>query len=1076
MGADITKVELKIGEASSITINSIKLIVSDKSDFSTQIDEITKSSPDASSTLTFTPTSPLTSFGEDAYYKFVFNVTVTDNSNNKFVEFLEAKFYKEAKTASDFTITSGSTVNLTKPSNTTSQITYTSSSDGAITYTSNDTEVATVSNTGLITAVAAGQTTITISQAETSTYEASSDKTITVNVVDNTKTATPSITVSPTVISEATDVTVTITGNGTLYYTTDGNDPTTSTPTTATTGTPFVLNLNATTTIKAMAKEDGKDASDVVSAVVTKYVQPTSVTVNFSASFLGISNTNSLSGDFDKSVDNVAVNIKKGNASTSTRGDDGYIRLYNGNILKFTAPTGYNITNVTLTQSTENSSKWEGGTVKTWTGEESSASFTFLGTSWLASAAITLEKIQPKYALTIADAVGGTLLVEKAGVAISSGTELKANTELDITATPSTGYDFTTWAVTSGTLGSATSATTTLTTAAAAATLSATFTPHVYTFTATTEDGTLSVKVGDAAPVVLDNGETTEIAYGSTVTVTPIPATNYAFDEWTTTDIDDISIKANPLVFTMPANDVELMAKFVATNVNYDITINQATGGTISSNKSSAKAGETITLSYDLDDHYAFGEWVVEDASHNGVTVTDDKFTMPTSDVTVTATYKPIHTVTYYVSGIQQTPVDRVDGATLSLDEPAAVRGMAFAGWSTSNDVASPVFVANDAAVNSDLTLYAFFTLKQGTVAYRRVEADLSDWRGNYLIAYSSSCFANGKIGGTGANAIGAQYQTKDPGENLSNDIVTKEWGDNYYVSLEAVDDDDLSKGYVLKTQDGKYNYNSSNKNGLNATDYKETAAYYAISVTFTSKSDIKLKLSGYATGAVFRYNTGGYFRFYKDGGQSPVYLYKKGTSSPTYSLGLPIEAVTITSAKYATYCSEQALDFTDSDVKAYTAKVSGTSVVLTKVNVVPAGTGVILYADAADTYEIPVTTGGSVSDNELVGTTAETTVAATADGKYNYILQMDGSTPKFRKATGKKVRANRAYLSTSTAPASAPALDVIFAEENTTGIQPSTVRSPLSTVNSPAYDLSGRRVSADRKGLVIVNGKKIVK
>ena len=94
MSDAITKVELEVGAASSITVNSVKLIVASNNDFSTKIDEVSETFA-ASSTITFAPTSPATQWATGAYYKFVFNVSVSGTSN-KFVEFKGAKFYTES--------------------------------------------------------------------------------------------------------------------------------------------------------------------------------------------------------------------------------------------------------------------------------------------------------------------------------------------------------------------------------------------------------------------------------------------------------------------------------------------------------------------------------------------------------------------------------------------------------------------------------------------------------------------------------------------------------------------------------------------------------------------------------------------------------------------------------------------------------------------------------------------------------------------------------------------------------------------------------------------------------------------
>lgn len=91
MGSAISKVELTVGAASSITVNSLKLTVASDAAFANEIDEVTATFA-ANSTITFTPTTG-TEWATGAYYKFTFNVTVS-GSSNKFVEFSSAKFFK----------------------------------------------------------------------------------------------------------------------------------------------------------------------------------------------------------------------------------------------------------------------------------------------------------------------------------------------------------------------------------------------------------------------------------------------------------------------------------------------------------------------------------------------------------------------------------------------------------------------------------------------------------------------------------------------------------------------------------------------------------------------------------------------------------------------------------------------------------------------------------------------------------------------------------------------------------------------------------------------------------------------
>ena len=93
MGSAITKVTISVGAtASSLTVNSVKLIVASDASFNTVLDEITKTSDLTSTTLTFNPTSD-SEWDTEAYYKIIFNVTRTGTSGNGYVTFNNAQFY-----------------------------------------------------------------------------------------------------------------------------------------------------------------------------------------------------------------------------------------------------------------------------------------------------------------------------------------------------------------------------------------------------------------------------------------------------------------------------------------------------------------------------------------------------------------------------------------------------------------------------------------------------------------------------------------------------------------------------------------------------------------------------------------------------------------------------------------------------------------------------------------------------------------------------------------------------------------------------------------------------------------------
>lgn len=196
---------------------------------------------------------------------------------------------------------------------------------------------------------------------------------------------------------------------------------------------------------------------------------------------------------------------------------------------------------------------------------------------------------------------------------------------------------------------------------------------------------------------------------------------------------------------------------------------------------------------------------------------------------------------------------------------------------------------------------------------YAKVTSSLSDWRGDYLIAYSESVFMDGSLQG-GKEGVGKAQSHVDPSTHLSTDgkSVDTEWGDEHYVTIEAINGSDLSKGYVIKSHSDTtpYFYQTSNSNGMAATDNKSTAANYPISVVFNDENDIDIALGGSATGAILHYNkttgsTGEMFRFYKDGGQQNIYLYKRTEPVPVVIVSATGVSLDKTSAEIAVGATE---------------------------------------------------------------------------------------------------------------------------------------------------------------------------
>ena len=102
---------------------------------------------------------------------------------------------------------------------------------------------------------------------------------------------------------------------------------------------------------------------------------------------------------------------------------------------------------------------------------------------------------------------------------------------------------------------------------------------------------------------------------------------------------------------------------------------------------------------------------------------------------------------------------------------------------------------------------------------------------------------------------------------------------------------------------------------------------------------------------------------------------------------------------------------------------------------------------------------------------TAENTCTITLE---SVIIKGDKS--EFRKTESGTIAANKAYLKIPTGTPSK--LNIVFAEDEEQQGETTSIRNMTNTNvnNNVVYNMNGQRVGSDYKGLVIVNGKKIIK
>ena len=142
-------------------------------------------------------------------------------------------------------------------------------------------------------------------------------------------------------------LTITAENDATIYYTLDGNDPTTESNVYS-----APIEISETTTVKAYAVADGYNDSSIATATYT-YVDPNAVTKSICIKASGVAEPAGYSFPNeglvnDRGYDFGGFNVKFSNASTGTKDYSEHVRFYTGEILTITPPEGRTIKRVEL--------------------------------------------------------------------------------------------------------------------------------------------------------------------------------------------------------------------------------------------------------------------------------------------------------------------------------------------------------------------------------------------------------------------------------------------------------------------------------------------------------------------------------------------------------------------------------------------------------------------------------------------------------------------------------------------------------------------------------------------------------
>ena len=281
------------------------------------------------------------------------------------------------------------------------------------------------------------------------------------------------------------------------------------------------------------------------------------------------------------------------------------------------------------------------------------------------------------------------------GNAISSGDEFEAGTEVSISASAGTNYTFGGWTVTGANVANASAATTTFTMGSSDVNISASFefnstaTSYVYVFTdknwgatrnnvaenwtmgtagysyqsgrgiqitsgASGANGTSLFGFTNIEQIIVEYSTNASSGAGSiavqvgsgtaksqTVSTTGGTSDRVLTYDYLTKETGKVKVTVTCTTNSIFVKSVTIKAADIILPASYNITCATISNGSVSADKATAYEGETVTLTATPNSGYQFSSWDVYKTGESStkVTVSNNSFTMPAYDVTVSAVF-----------------------------------------------------------------------------------------------------------------------------------------------------------------------------------------------------------------------------------------------------------------------------------------------------------------------------------------------------------------------------------------------------------------------------------------------------
>jgi gingipain K len=229
------------------------------------------------------------------------------------------------------------------------------------------------------------------------------------------------------------------------------------------------------------------------------------------------------------------------------------------------------------------------------------------------------------------------------------------------------------------------------------------------------EQYTISV---NASPAVGGNVTGAGTYYENvTCTLTATPNEHYTFSGW---QLDGSVVSTSASYSFAVTGNANYTALFTLMP-QYNVSIVQVEGGTITADVATAYPGDVVNLSVTTNNGYFFVEWDVKDANNQIVTVNGNQFTMPESDVTVTAVFTQGFTLSLEqtangtISASQTTGLQPGAQVTLTATPDNGCVFLAWYAYKTGNprDVVSVISNQYILMPSSDVTVQAIFVTEE---------------------------------------------------------------------------------------------------------------------------------------------------------------------------------------------------------------------------------------------------------------------------------------------------------------------------------------------------------------------------